>query len=114
MAIERGDILIMSQNGIDQVVVAQTGVVDGMVQIKNKGTHSPCPAHHLYEVVVLTDPTDNGLDGKPIYIKPDGQATSDPEEAKLFKSPEEAEEFRKSKSGIPYFVPKKLKDCLGN
>ena len=115
MAIERGDTLIMTQHGIEQVVEAVTGVVDGQVQIKNKGTFSPCPVQDLYEPYVLTDPDGQGLDaGGPIFVKPDGQTTEDPKEAKLFTDPAEAEKFRDKHTGIPYFVPRKLKDTLKN
>lgn len=58
---------------------------------------------------VLTDPN---LGGKPIYIKPDGQATEDPKEAKLFKDDEAARKFRDGHTGIPYFEPKKYTECL--
>lgn len=61
---------------------------------------------------VLTDPTSKGLNGLPTYIKLDGQVTSNLQEAKLFKTRKEALEFRESKTGIPYFIPKRLKDCL--
>lgn len=112
MSIEQGDKLIMTQHGVEQVVEAMTGESDGMVQIKNKGTHSPCPKGDLHEPWVLADPSGKHLDtGGPIYVKPDGQTTGDKDEAKLFKGPEEAEKFRDNQTGIPYFQPKRLKDC---
>jgi hypothetical protein len=109
MAIKAGDILIMSQYGVEETVEAVTGDDGGVVQIKNKGAFAPCPVQHLHEPYVLKDPQGKGLDnGGPIYVKPNGQTTEDFKEAKLFKSPDEAERFRESHSGIGYFVPVKL------
>jgi len=113
MAITIGDPLLMSQSGIEQKVEAVSGPNEGLVQIKNKGTFSPCPVGDLSEPWVLTDPDGQGLDtGEPIYVAPDGQTTEDPKEAKWFKNEDDAEEFRDDHTGIPYFVPKRVKDCL--
>jgi hypothetical protein len=111
MSIEQGDKLIMMQHGVEQVVEAMTGESDGMVQIRNKGTYSPCPAGDLHEPWVLVDPSGKHLGtGGPIYVKPDGQTTGGKDEAKLFKNPEEAGKFRNSHTGILYLQPKRLKD----
>jgi len=113
MSIERGDALIMTQHGIKHVVEAVSGVQDGIVQIKNKETFSPCPAQDLSEPWVLVDPDGKGLEtGWLIFAAPDGTTTEQRNSAKLFTDSDEAIRFRKENVGITYFVPKKLKECV--
>lgn len=112
MAIEIGDTLLMTQYGVENVVEACSPPDAGLVQIKSKGVHSPCPVGDLHEPWILHDPDKGNLkDGGPIYVKPDGQMTDDKKEAKLFRSPDDAEAFRDGFTGIPYFKPAKYKDC---
>jgi hypothetical protein len=108
MAFKKGDMLVMSQHGVDILVQAIADESDNLVMIKQKGAVMPCPIGDLSswdEWRVLVDP-DN-----PIYVKPDGQTTKKKDEAKLFPTDKEAEAFRNGHTGIPYFVPKKLSEC---
>lgn len=114
MSIERGDILIMTQHGIRHVVEATSGLHDGIVQIKNQDTFSPCPVQDLSEPCVLVDPSGKGIEtGGHIFADSDGKTTEDRASARLFKNSDEAIRFRKDYAGLAYFVPKQLKDCVG-
>ena len=112
MPIQRGDVLIMSLDGVEHAVVAMTVAFQGFVQVKNGGTYCSCPEDNLHEPYVLTDPDGRGVNsGGAIFVQPNGQTTEDRRTAKLFKTLTEAVQFRNDRSGVPTFVAKKLKDC---
>jgi hypothetical protein len=111
MSIKIGDILIMTQDGVERNVEAMSGEHNGCVQIKSNGTYSTCSVHDLLDPYVLVDPSGKGVkSGGVIYITPEAQATEDRQEAKLFRSQGEAIAFRDSHSGVGYFMPRKLND----
>ena len=112
MPIQRGDVLILSLDGVEHTVVAMTAAFQGFVQVRNASTYCPCPEDKLHEPYVPTDPDGRGLhSGGAIFVQPNGQTTEDRRTAKLFKTLTEAVQFRNNHSGIPTFMPKKLKDC---
>ena len=113
MPIQRGDSVILKQSAREMVAVAASGVTDGSLQIKMNGAFSTVSVHDVRsnEPFVLTDPTGNSSsNGKPNLVRPDGQITDEKNDAAIFHGEEEAEKFRDSHSGIPYFVPKRLRD----
>tara|TARA_R110002124_G_scaffold85197_6_gene221198 strand:- start:18307 stop:18654 length:348 start_codon:yes stop_codon:yes gene_type:complete len=113
MTFKKNDYALMTQYDTDQLVQILTEEDDGNVQIKNKGTYSPCPVEYLCLPWVLTDPDGEDVDSKgPIFVKPDGQTTNKLEEAQLFRSPESAEEFRDQHTRIGYFIPKPYNDFV--
>lgn len=114
MPIKRGDSLILNQHGREIAVIAASDEADGTVQIKYKGAFSTASVHDLRaaEVWVLTDPDGGNVDGGgPIFVRPDGQTTGNKHDAHTFPSQGDAEAFRDSHSGIPYFVPRKYDEA---
>lgn len=113
MAFSKGDHAVYTQGGVDQLVQVVANERDGKVQIKNKGTFSPCPVANLARPFVLADPKGKHVDsGGPIFVQPDGQTTDDLKKAMIFKSPEDAEKFREGHTGIPYFQPTPFDDFV--
>ena len=113
MPIQKGDSVILTQSGKEIKAVAASSVTDGSLQIKMNGAFSTVSVHDVRsnEPFVLTDPTGNSPStGKPNLVRPDGQITDEKNDAAIFHGEEEAEKFRDSHSGIPYFVPKRLRD----
>jgi len=113
MSIQNGDSVILKQSGKEMAAVAVSGVTGGSLQIKIKDTVSTVSIHDVRsnEQFVLIDPTGKSSStGKPNLVCPDGQITDEKNDAAIFHGEEEAVKFRDSHRGIPYFVPKRLRE----